>query len=92
MNDEASVTKTGVAAGAAWAVVAGLLIAAWSVAVWSEGHWLVAGMLAATGCASSAVAATLQIRTYACRLSRLFRIAAGLDGRGCGTPELRSLR
>lgn len=83
----------GVIAGALWAVVAGLLLAAWTVAlVWSD-HWRVAGMLAATGCATSALAATLHIKTYACRVSRLIRVANGLEvGDVSGRCTVRPLR
>lgn len=62
-----------------WAVVLGLLVAAWVVILFADSHWTVAGMLAASGCALSALAATLHIKTYACRMSRLIRISSGLE-------------
>lgn len=77
MNDGGYVSRNGIAAGVLWTLVAGLLMAAWAVVLWTEGHEFVAGMLAATGCATSALAATMQIKTYACRLSRLVRMTAG---------------
>lgn len=79
MNDGGYVSRVGIMAGVLWAAVLGLMVAAWVVILFAEQHWTVAGMLAASGCALSALAATLQIKTYACRMSRLIRVTAGLD-------------
>lgn len=79
MNDGGYVSKTGMAAAALWAVVIALLGSAWVVILAAEHHLEVAGMLAATGCATSALAATLHIKTYACRMSRLIRLSSGLE-------------
>ena len=72
-------SRLGVVAGSLWAAVAGLIGAGWLVAMVWTGQWVVALMLALSGCALSALAATLHIKTYACRLSALVRVSAGLD-------------
>lgn len=89
MDDGGYVSRIGIAAGMLWATVVGLLMAAWAVATWSQENWLLAGMLAATGCATSAMAATLQIKTYACKMSRLIRATASV--RSTGEASLTSL-
>ncbi len=86
--DDGSVSKGGVRAGALWVVVAALLIAAWVVILAADDYWTIAGMLAATSCATSALAATLHIKTYMCRLSRLVRLSADLER----PAELHSMR
>lgn len=87
MDNGGYVSKTGIAAGALWATVLALMVAAWVVILFADSHWTVAGMLAASGCALSALAATLHIKTYACRLSQLVRATVGANG-----GDLRSLR
>jgi predicted membrane protein len=88
------VSTVGVISGVLWSIVVGLLLSAWVVSfVWPQHHHK-AILLAMTGGILSAMAATMQIRTYACRLSRLIRVANGLEthgpnGDGVG---LRSLR
>lgn len=74
--DEKSVNLGKFATGAAWAVVVLLMVTAWIVMLLSD-HWRVAGMLAASSCASSAFAATMQIRCYAVRTSRLIVAVLG---------------
>lgn len=66
----------------AWALVVGLLFAAWWIALLLPEQWVVAGMLAATACASSAMAATLQIRCYMVRTCNLVRTLSETEGRG----------
>ncbi len=82
MNDGGSVSKGGVMAGVLWAVVAGLMLAAWVVILAADNYWTIAGMLAATSCATSALAATLHIKTYACGMARLIRVTAGAPSNG----------
>ncbi len=60
-------------AAAAWAVVGVLLTAAWVVILLTEA-WLVGGMLAATGCATSALAAALMVRCYMVRMGDMIRV------------------
>ena len=60
-----------------WTVVLGLLVGAWVVALRDGDDWLIAGLMAATGCATSAVAATLQIRQYVVRTCTLVRALGG---------------
>lgn len=76
MNDE-YVDKGKVIAYVAWAVVIGLMGIAW-VVILATPHWQVGGMFAAMACASSAMAATLQIRCYAVRMMCLIRTSSGL--------------
>ncbi len=64
---------------ATWGVVVVLLVAAWVVILMTEA-WLVGGMLAATGCATSALAAALMVRCYmvrTCNMIRVFNQAGG---------------
>lgn len=88
-------SKVGIIAGTLWAGVAGLMLSGWIV-VLVTGHeaWHIAGMLAASACALSALAATIHIKIYACRISRLIRVTGGLErDDGCGSSvELRPLR
>lgn len=83
-------SKLGVVAGSLWAAVAGLLGAGWLVATVWTGQWVIALMLALSGCALSALAATLHIKTYACRLSALVRVSTGIERDTY--PEPRVLR
>ena len=77
MMNEDLVSRGSVVAGAAWLVVAGLLAAAWLVMLLSPSRG-VALLLAATACASSAVAAVLQMRTYVVRICVVIRSTANL--------------
>lgn len=65
-----------------WSIVVVLLLAGWVTILVSPDHARVAGMLAATACSTSALAAALQIRCYAVRLSCLMRTTAGLRESG----------
>ena len=83
-------SRTGIIAGVLWAIVAGLILAAWVVMLaFGERHWMTAALLALTGCALSALAATLHIKTYACRVSRVIRVTAG--GRSDHQATLRGM-
>lgn len=88
VNDGGYVSRTGIISGVLWVVVTGLLGGAWAVVLLVGDHLPIAGMLAATGCALSALAATLQIKTYACGVSRLVRATSGASVR----EEVRPLR
>lgn len=80
MNDDPRWSSWTLAAAVAWAMVAVLMAGAWLV-------WVMGGpdahhpamLLATSGCATSAVAATLQIRTFASRICRLVRVTGGLE-------------
>lgn len=65
------VNKNKVVAYMVWAAVVGLMAMAWAVLVLGEPEY--AAMLAATGCATSAFAATLHIRCYMTRIACLVR-------------------
>ena len=88
MHDNA-IPISRVVTGALWTWVLLLLTAAWIV-------WGVAGqhgagvMLGLTACASSAAAATAQIRCYTLRVCALLRVTSGLED--APTIELRPLR
>lgn len=83
-------SRSGTISALLWAVVVKLIAAAWVVGLWAPESWLVAGLLASTGCATSALAATMQIRVYACRVSRLVRVTSGLSAGQ--DAQIRSLR
>ena len=68
----------GVWAGMLWALTAFVMATAWALLVISEENWIYAGMLAATGATLSTVAGVLHVKTYACRVSALVRICAGI--------------
>ena len=71
-----------------WAWTGFVLIGAW--AAWLAGRHELAAMVGFTACASSAVAATSQIRCYTLRVCGLLRIVGSLDGPH--QAELRPLR
>ena len=85
MHDR-SISTSHLITAALWAWVFLLFVAAW--ATWyfetTGDLWM---MLAFTGCASSALAATAQIRCYSLRICKLMRAANGLEGQ----VSLRSL-
>lgn len=83
-------SKSGTYSAALWGLVTAFVSAAWIVGIWAPAQWRVSGLLAATGCATSAMAATLQIRSYMIRLCGLVRAASGLE-QADGAP-VRSLR
>lgn len=85
MNDE-YVDKGKVITCVAWAVVIGFMALAW-VVILATPHWQVGGMFAAMACASSAMAATMQIRCYAVRVMCLVRTASGLIGSDFDRPR-----
>lgn len=89
MNDE-YVNKGKVLTVAAWGVVVGLMAVAW-VFILATSHWRVGGMFAAMACASSAFAATMQIRCYAVRMMCLIRATARLGQVG-GIDRPRPVR
>ena len=88
MHDNA-ISASKLAAYALWAWVALLFAVAWLT--WAFGdHETLWMMFAFTGCASSALAATFQVRCYSLRVCALLRATHGLD-----TPppsEVRALR
>lgn len=88
MDDGGYVSRTGIVAGALWLAVLALILGAWGVVLFASEHYGVAGMLAASGCALSALAATLHIKTYACRVSQLVRASAASRGTGAGVRPL----
>lgn len=89
MNDGV-IDVSKVIAGCLWVWALCLLAAAWIVA-W-QGPSLVAGLLAATACASSAVAATAQIRVYSMAVCRQLRVMrADIDRVRAESPGLRGL-
>lgn len=79
MNDE-YVNKGKVVANVAWSTVIGLMVLAWVVILLGDAKY--AGMLAAMACASSAYAATLQIRCYVTRLACLVRATTSVEHPG----------
>lgn len=85
---DSTVATSKLITSALWAWVAALFIAAWlTYAITTHDIWM---MLAFTGCASSALAATSQIRCYSLRICGLLRVASGL-----GAPrsaDVHSLR
>lgn len=66
-------------AAAAWAATVGLIFAGWMVLLFDQEHWMIGGILAASGCAMSAVAATLHIRSFMVRMCSLIRAAHSVD-------------
>ena len=58
-----------------------LLATGWSLILWSD-HLAWGGMFAAMSCATSALAATLQIRCYVVRMMCVVRAAGRLDAGG----------
>jgi hypothetical protein len=74
MHDNA-ISLSKLITAALWAWVALLFAAAWGTWLWHDSDiWM---MLAFTGCASSALAATAQIRCYSLRICGLLRATAG---------------
>lgn len=64
------------AAGVSWSLTFALIAGAWATWAFDLGSlWLLLGL---TGCAMSAVAATMSVRGYATRITRLIRLANGL--------------
>ena len=82
-----SVSTSKLITGVLWGWVAALFLAAW-VTWWYESTGDLWMMLAFTGCASSALAATSQIRCYSLRICGLLRATGQLED----APSLRSLR
>jgi hypothetical protein len=64
----------------AWLVMAVLMGAAWLVMTLDAGGWKVAALLAACACATSAVAATLHVRSFMVRVCALIRAASTARG------------
>ncbi len=89
MNDE-YVNKGQVIMLTAWAVVIGLMVIGWALILWTS-HVAWGGMFAAMACATSALAATLQIRCYAVRMMCLVRATSSLGPAG-GFDGPRSVR
>lgn len=67
-----------------WAVVLALIVSAWAVMVVGVHEWRIAFLLGGSGCAMSAVAATLHIRSFMVRVCSLVRAASykPVDGEG----------
>lgn len=89
MHDN-SIPTSRVITGALWTWVILVLLAAWIV--FAVGYHELAAMLGLTACASSAAAATAQIRCYTLRVCALLRVTAGLDGGDAPTVQLHPLR
>ena len=75
MNDP-TISLSRIVTSSAWSITAGLIGGAW--ATYFVGDDGVTQLLGYTGCGMSAVAATLNVRCYAMRLSRLVRVTNGL--------------
>lgn len=87
---EQYISRTRVAAVAAWLAVLGLMLSA--LLTLFVGNALRMGMiLAAAACATSAVAATLSIKIYAMRLCALIRATHGLNGAERPSAGLHSI-
>ena len=71
--NENLILKCRVYAWLCWACVLAFMTAAWMVAAFDPRGWHVAALLALSGCATSAAAATLHIRSFMVRLSSLVR-------------------
>ena len=76
--NEGYVSRTAIAAAVAWLVVGAFMAGAWLLATLGAEMCYVV-LMATTGCASSAVAATLHIKTYMARLGRLARALSGVE-------------
>ncbi len=76
--NEGYVSKTKMMAIGLWVLVVLLMASGWAVILIDGNYWWLGGMLAATSCATSAIAATMQIRLYALSLCGLIRLAHGL--------------
>lgn len=63
-------------AAIAWAVTVALVVAAWAVLMSAPGHWRLGFLLGGSGCAMSAVAATVHIRSFMVRVCSLVRAAS----------------
>jgi hypothetical protein len=74
--NETSYPRCLVWAWIAWAVVLALVIAAWVVMLFDGDDWAVGFLLGGSGCAMSAVAATLHVRSFAVRVCSLIRAAS----------------
>lgn len=89
MNDEL-ISRTAVVASILWAVVALLILAAWGAfAAHGFGPCPGAMMLGLSGCALSAAAATLHIKTYALRACNLIRATRDNGERAAPLYSLR---
>ena len=86
MNDDRTISTGAIITGCLWAWVILLLLAAWLTwGAGSPGNLPI--LLGLTACASSAAAATAQIRCYAVRMCAVIKIT-----RAAQSAELRSLR
>jgi hypothetical protein len=65
------VSGAAVAAALLWALTATMAVTAWGVAL--VGHWNAGFMLGLTACATSAAAATMQVRFFATKICNLMR-------------------
>lgn len=63
----------------AWVTTLVFILAAWVVMLFAEDQWKLAFLLGGTGCAMSAVAATLHIRSFIVRICSLVRATNGLS-------------
>lgn len=78
MNEGRAISMGTVVTGCLWAWVAALLLASWGTWLLSD-HTTLPILLGLTACASSAAAATAQVRCYAVRLCRVVRVTGGLQ-------------
>lgn len=88
--DSELVDKGKVITCVAWAVVVGLMALAWVVILLTP-YWQVGGLFAAMACASSAMAATMQIRCYAVKMMCLIRVTSGFGAEEHRPRPLRDI-
>lgn len=87
---DSQVSASKVITAVLWVWTGAILAAAWTVWVFDQKD--LSAMFGFTACASSAVAATSQIRCYTLRVCGLLRVVHGLDESAPPVPAPRSLR
>lgn len=90
LNEGGYVSRVEIMSGTLWTLGVGFLTAAWLVVPVGGAHWL-AGLLSATAMLVCAMAATLQVKTYFCRLSRVITATTHLRDTEF-EPGVRALR
>lgn len=86
---ESFISRTQIVAAALWVLVGSLIGSAWLVVAFAPGNWEWAGLLAATGCATSALAAVAHLKVYSVRLCSLIRVTSGLESPSAQVTSLR---
>lgn len=79
MQEHIYVSRSSIVAVVWWSLVAAFIGAGWLIIALQPSAWRWAGASIGTGCATSAVAATMHIRLYVMRTCGLIRAAHGLD-------------